>query len=106
MVLPTGASVGEAVRVSVGGPPGLGAGDTVTLSRPWAPPPRPSATEASYGTVAVRASDGAVKETELPEGSGKRVLTIHPKSQAEPVLDADFVQAIRSVSPSRSVAFA
>ena len=40
-------SVVVTVSVTEGGRPGLGAGETVTYSRPWAPPPRPSATDAS-----------------------------------------------------------
>jgi len=76
IVDPVGPSVGDTVRVPDGGNPGLGAGETATFWLPCAPPPRPSATEASYETNAVLARDGAVKETELPLGSGKRVLSM------------------------------
>src|SRR5438477_2383183 len=83
ILLPAGASVGDTVRVPDGGSPELVAGGTVTYWRPWAPPPRPSATEASYGTVAVRAREGAVKEGEF----GKTELSIQPKSHWERVFN-------------------
>src|SRR5436309_12660208 len=104
IVLPGGASVGETVRVPDGGSPGFEAGRTVTLVRPCADPPRPSATEASYGTVAVRASVGAAKE--FPVGIGKAELSIQPKSQSVPTLGMPFVQAIRRGSLSASEAVA
>src|SRR5262245_5275850 len=47
IVEPTGASVGETVRIPDGGCPGFEAGETTTYWRPCAPPPRPSATETS-----------------------------------------------------------
>src|SRR5213593_1670525 len=59
IVLPTGASRGETVSVPTGGPPAVEEGKTVTYLRPKAPPPRLSATEMSYGTVVILATEGA-----------------------------------------------
>src|SRR6266536_2032531 len=100
IVLPGGASVGETMRVPEGGNPGLEAGRTVTFVRPVADPPRPSAAENWYGTVATCASVGAVKE--FPVGNGKVALSIQPKSQRFATLGVALVQAVRSGSLSGS----
>src|SRR2546428_8499831 len=54
--------------------------------------------------VAVRATDGAVKE--LPVGFGKTELSIQPKSHRVPTLGVAFTQAMRSGSLSASEAVA
>src|SRR5688500_14655969 len=68
--MPAGPLSGETENDPEGGPPGT-LGSTVTCVTPVAPPPRPSATAATYCTSDVRATRGAVSTAVDPVGAGK-----------------------------------